>query len=204
VNRSRLCFAMVYFVFFVSSKSIAQDLADVTFRSGVAFGTITFINDDDDVVTGAYGGIPLGGIWNRGFSRRASLVLGGSVLLDLINSQLIKQGFVGGVAWHVLGGPRKYSIEGRAAGFSTTTQSSLSLTTYGGLQNFAATDAANPKTRVSGSVFEVDLGLEYRYDFSDENAATVEFITSVFTLPASVSRIKPTSTELLFGWRTFI
>ena len=187
-----------------SSLAFCEDTIDATFRMGAAFGTITYTDDNNDVVSGSFGGIPFGMMWNRGLSKSASLVAGGGVLLDLKNAQLIKQGVSGGVSWHIIGGPRIYKKQGAAAGFVTRNPSSLSVVTYGGLQNFAATDATNIKTRVSGSVFEVDLGIEYRYDFSDENAATIEFINSVFTLPASVSRIKPTSTEIVFGWRTFI
>jgi hypothetical protein len=190
-------------VFFVNAAR-ADDSIDLTIRTGAAFGTITYINDNNKVIRGGFGGIPFDGLWNRGLSRSMSMVLGGGVLLDLKNSQLIRQSLGGGISWHVLGGPRRYAREGVAAGFVTRSTSSLSLLTYGNLQNFAATDAANTKTQVAGSVFAVDIGLEYRFDLSDVNAVTVEFLNSVFSIPASVSRIKPTATELLFGWRTFI
>ena len=185
-------------------SALAEETFDVTFRTGAAFGSLTFLDDNDQQVTGSFGGIPLGAMWNRGLSRTASLRLGGGVLLDLKNSQLIKQGIAAGFAWHVLGGPRRFSREGATAGFVTTSQSSVSIITYGGLQNFAATDAENTKTKVAGSVFEVDLGLEYRYDFTDVTAATIELASSIYTLPASVSRIKPATYELIFGWRSFI
>ncbi len=185
------------------ARAEAHDL-DMTCRTGISGGSITYTDDTGEEVTGNYGGIPIGVVWNRGFSRSMSLLLSGGVLLDLINSQLIKQGFAGGVAWHVLGGPRTYSLGGTELGVISRTASSLSLVTYGGIQNFAATDTNDPTLQVSGSVFEVDIGIEYRHDLSDEDAATFEVMTSVFSLPASTSRIKPSSLEILFGWRTYI
>ena len=182
----------------------ADPSIDMTFRTGVALGTITFTTEDDKSVTATYGGIPLEAIWNRGLSKSLSLRVGGGAVLDLKNMQLIKQGFLTGIAWHLLGGPRSYAQEGTAAGFVTRSRNAITLLAYGGFQNFAATDADNPKTSVSGSVFESSLAMEYHHDFSDKNGVTVELVSSVYSLPASTSRIKTSYYGLIFGWRTFI
>lgn len=188
-----------------STPALSQESGryDLTAKSGVALGSIDFVDNSGENVSGTWGGIPFSLYLNYALSHSSTLMLGGGVLLDLRNSQLIRQGFGLGHAWHFLGGTRSFETKGSTAGFETYSSKSLSMTSYASMQNFAASDPENNNSKVTGSAFQIDLGLEYRHDFSQRNSLTVELLGSAFSLPASTSRVKPQSIEFVFGWRKF-
>ena len=190
---------------FVSNTALSQDSGryDFTAKTGVAVGSIDFVDNSGQNASGLWGGIPLLLYFNYPLSHSSTLMIGGGVLLDLKNSQLIRQGFGLGHAWHLIGGTRSFEMKGSTAGFETYSSKSLSLTSYASMQNFAASDPLDNSSRVTGSAFQVDLGIEYRHDFSHKNSLTVELLGSAFSLPASTSRVQPQSIEFLFGWRKF-
>ena len=182
----------------------AEEMTDIAFRSGFVLGTISYQDSTGLDQSPTFGGIPFEILWNRGLSKSWSLRLSGNVLLDVLNMQIIRQGYGAGVAYHFLGGPRSYGVQGPTAGFTTNSSSALSVISYSEMQNYAATDAKNPSASVAGGTLEFSLGLEYRRDISDLSGVSVEFKNSLYSLPTTATRIKTVMTEVIIGWCKFI
>ena len=183
---------------------LCAEPADISISTGAAIGLLEYQDDRGENVSAAFGCVPLGVNWYRGVGKRTSVLANLGTLLDVRNSQLVRQGVAGGFAYHILGTSRRYEQSGKDAGYVILSDSDLSVVIYGGMQNIAASNRDNTKSQVSGSVLEAALGLSYRQDFGRSSAFTAEWKTTLFTIPASVSRIRMASSEILFGWRFFV
>ena len=182
----------------------AEDLgSDVGFKIGGSVGTVS-IADDKGTKIFSFGGMPFGMAWYKDLSAKWAGTLQAMAMFDLRNTQLIRQGVEGGVAFHLLGGPRRMGQEGHEAGFVSRSPMALSLALRGGVQHYAATDKEHTSERVSGSAFEAKSGLEYRREMTAESAITIDLLATIFSIPASVERLTPRTVELVFGWRTYL
>ena len=200
----RVILSLVAGISLSSRSALANESSDISFRMGAAVGSLLFIDEAGKTVQASFGGIPLSGQWHKETSPQVAVSITVGTMLDLTNSQIIRQGVSGGIAYHLLGGPRHYEISGSQAHIVSSSPTALSLVSYVGLQNFAAVSKANSKQKVAGSVLEIQGGISYRYEWTERSAATLELTTTLFTLPASVARLSPATQEIMFGWRTYL
>lgn len=195
-----LCAAALY-----SRMSRAETTAssDVSILSGFALGTVSKTLNDGSSQTFRIGGVPLGFSRNFDISYNWSTALGGQILLDIINRQMIRQGFTGSCSYHLLGGPRRLDGLGESIRVTSTNSYNLSLVGRAALFNYGASDPKSPGTNLAGGVWEIASGLEYRKEISDSSATGAMIMLSMTTLPASVERLASKTNELLFFWRHF-
>jgi hypothetical protein len=179
---------------------------DVSFKLGSAQGQIIKtreVSTEKDTVV-PFGGTTIAAAYNLHFSRKVSMLFQGQFLLDLNNSQVVRQGISLGAAYHLFGGVRRQIETHRSVTFTRRNEFNLSLIGRVTFQNYAASNRRATSKGVSGSVFEFLSGGEFRYDLSEGHALGVEALVTTFTLPASVTRLTPVAQEFAFFWRFFI
>jgi len=206
-------FLVVALVFLGAAGDLAlasespETRSDLTVATGFVAGQLEYkdVNDQDDKA--GFGGVPIVVMLNRDWSARVGGSLRIGTLLDLKNSQLIRQG--AGFAAHVrlLGGARALMTgtdDGRAmlgsARFVSRNSRELSLILGIGIENFSAANK-DATVKVSGAIFENRAGLLWRQSLSGGSDLTFEISSTVFTLPVSVDRLAARSIDLLLGWR---
>ena len=126
------------------------------------------------------------------------------LLLDSVSAQVVRQGAGIGVAYHLLGGVRRKTETYRYATFVKRNRYNLSAIARVALQNYAASAKTDTSAGISGAVFEVVTGAEFRFDLSEGHALGFEGVTTAYTLPASVERLTPRVQEYIAFWRFFI
>lgn len=186
------------------AKADAFDGLDVATGSGAVMGTVIATDSDGTTRRFTTNGIPFVAMLYRDLASHWTGNLQAQVLLDLRNQQMIRQGFAGTMAYHVLGGARRIVSANDVVRNISTSRYNLSLLLRGGVFNYAATDRENPKLRLSGSVWEMASGLEYRWTMSDTSAVGASVLGSVITLPASVDRLTARTVEVLGFWRVYL
>ena len=180
---------------------------DMSLKMGGFAGTITRANTDsdesssDESSSADVGGIPCAVAFNKDLLLNLSMMMQWQFIVDLINSQVIRQGFEGGVSYHVFGGSKLVLVPGDMAVIAHRNPYNISLVGRAGLQQYAASSKDNPSDNFSGSAFEIRAGIEYRTDISRTSAYGFELLQTIYTLPTSVERISPMITELSFFWR---
>ena len=132
------------------------------------------------------------------------MLLQAQFLLDLSNSQVVRQGGSVGGAYHLLGGVRRREDDYGSVKFTRRNFYNLSLVGRIAFQKYAASNKKATSRGVSGSVFELLTGVEFRLDLSEAHAFGIEALTNTFTMPASVTRITPLAQEFAVFWRFFI
>lgn len=171
---------------------------DVGVYSGLEAGTLVDPNRDAPV---GIGGIPMGARITDDLSGTWSLLYQGGILLDLINSQVVRQGGEVGLSWHFMGGSRHVGMGSTLGTIEGTSKMNLSLAMRSGYYQMLASSKADPLDRVTGSIVEFKTGLEYRQDFFWGTALGAEALLTLFTMPASVERLSYQGFSLLFVWR---
>ena len=178
---------------------------DLSFKMGGDSGTI-YSPEHDNVKSATYtvGGMPLGIAWNRDNSFNWSTTLGAQMMIDIPNSQVMRQGFEGGFSYHLLGGSRRLVDNSSDVHTVSTSPYNFSVVGRIGFFNYSSSTKSTPMVSIVGSVFEGRGGFEYRRDLSASKAIGAEFISTIFSLPASVERISPRFIEFSLFLRTFL
>ena len=148
-------------------------------------------------------GIPLGfgATWDMG--PNWGFQADGSVLLDVIGRQQIRQGVSATLSYHLLGGAKRLAAEGPLVSVTARNPSSLSLVFRAGLFQYSASDANDPSISLSGSIWDLGSGVEFRRDLGEEHAIGASLLTTVTTVPASKERLSAQNKELLLFWQTY-
>jgi hypothetical protein len=180
------------------------DGVDLSVGTGVSEGTVVQEQPDGKVNTFTIGGIPFAAMLNRDLAEHWSGHLDLSAMLDVVNQQMIRQGFAGTLDYHVLGGARRIAHPGDTVSTTSTSHQSLSVAVRGGIFNYAAANKKDPNVTLSGGVWELAGGLEYRRDVSERSAFGGAFMTTITTLPSSVQRLSTRTTEVLGFWRVYL
>jgi hypothetical protein len=180
------------------------DGLDTSVATGGVFGTVEQLQEDGSPRTFRIGGIPFAAMLNRDLAESWTGSLQFQLLLDVINQQMIRQGVAGTLCYHILGGARRIATPGDFMSTVSTSVYNLSLALRGGLFNFAAADRENPTENLSGGVWEMAAGLEFRRSLTDTSAAGVSAMQTVITFPASVDRLATRTTEVLAFWRVYL
>lgn len=189
--------------FGISSAAVADvfDNLDLSVGSGAVVGTVSATDKDGTVRKFRIGGIPFEAMINRDLSERWTANTQAQVLLDVVNQQMLRQGFAGMLCYHFLGGARRLESQGEVLSSTSTSRYNLSVAVRAGVFSYAATDRKDPSQRLSGGVWEMASGIEYRRTVSERGAVGVSVLGTVLTLPASVDRISTQTIELLGFWR---
>jgi hypothetical protein len=182
----------------------AFDGLDTSVATGGVVGTVEELQEDGSLRTFQIGGVPFAAMLNRDLAESWTGSLQFQVLLDVINQQMIRQGVAGTLFYHILGGARRITTPGDFMSTVSTSVYNLSLAVRGGIFNFAAADRKNPSVKLSGGVWEMASGLEFRRSISDTSAAGVSAMHTVITFPASVDRLATRTTEVLAFWRVYL
>ena len=187
------------------AKNALSDQYDISLKTGGHTGQITEPPKEKGATPKrfGFGGAPIALVFNKDSSLSMSVLLEIGFIMDVQSQQVTKQGFYGGVAYHVMGGARRIVQESDFATISRANPYNLSLVFMGGLQNFSASEADNTNESVAGAIFETVGGLQYRYDLWDASVG-IEFLQILVTLPASTERLSTVGTTIGFFWRTFI
>lgn len=180
------------------------DGLDVGAASGGVAGHVSSTDSDGKSRNFRIGGMPFVAMLNRDLASQWTGSLQGQVLLDAVNRQMIRQGFSGTLAYHVLGGSRRIVNASDVAKEVATNRYNVSVLVRGGVFSYAATESDDPKARLSGSVWEMASGLEYRKTVSEKSAFGASAISTVVTLPASVDRLSARVVEVLAFWRVYL
>jgi hypothetical protein len=188
----------------VEARADVFDGLDTSIGTGGIFGTVAETQDDGSLRTFQFGGIPFATMLNRDLAEHWTGSLQFQVLLDVINQQMIRQGVAGTLCYHLLGGARRLMAPGELMSTVSTSTYNLSLAVRGGIFNFAAADRENPADNLSGGIWEMATGVEYRRTLSDTSAAGLSAMQTVITFPASVDRLAAKTTELLAFWRVYL
>jgi hypothetical protein len=117
---------------------------------------------------------------------------------------MVRQGFAGTLSYHLLGGARRIESPGEFVNVVSTSRYNLSIAVRGGVFNYAAADRKNPSEHLSGAVWEMSSGIEYRRSISEASALGASVMATVITLPASVERLATRTVELLAFWRVYL
>jgi hypothetical protein len=179
------------------------DGLDVGAATGIVTGAIEETKTDGSVQTFKVGGIPLAAMLNRDLAPSWTGSLQFQVLLDVANQQMIRQGLAGTLSYHILGGARRLVTPGNTLKLTSANNYNLSIDVRGGIFDYAAANKRDPTENVSGGIWEMAVGIEYRRDLSEQNALGASLMISTLTLPASVERLATKTRELLFFWRTY-
>lgn len=183
-------------VFGGSSTSVL----DVTLESGMSTGIITIESSSKTTSgkakTDAYqlGGLPIQFGFNLDAVESLSFVIGPSILVDSLNSVIIRQGLDLAGFYHITGGARRIARTGDAVSIVATSPSNLSLSLK---SSFYSYGTRVQEVEFSGSVFEIKVGGQFRRDLSGSLAYGAEIYKTMFTFPASVSRIRYDALEIL-------
>jgi hypothetical protein len=186
------------------ARADVLDGLDTSIGSGGVVGQLAATQTDGTVRQFRFGGIPFAAFLNRDMAERWTGSLQLQALLDVINQQMLRQGFAGTISYHLLGGARQIRAPGEFVNAISTSRYNLSIAVRGGLFNYAAADRKNPSERLSGAVWEMAAGVEYRRTVSERSALGASLMATVITLPASVERIASRSAELLGFWRVYL
>lgn len=177
---------------------------DVSFKIGGSVGSIH--RPERNGVTDKtfqVGGLPLGIAWNHDASFHLSTTINAQLMIDVPNSQVMRQGVEGGMAYHILGGARRIVNNASDVRSISTSPFNLSLLGRMGIFNYSASTKNKPVENVAGSVLEARTGIEYRKDLSEVSALGTELLATLFTLPASTERLAPRFIEWSFFWRMY-
>lgn len=177
---------------------------DVSFGSGGVVGKVAATESDGTVRNFRVGGIPFAGLLNRDVAEHWTASFQVQVLLDVVNQQMLRQGFAGTMSYHLLGGARRLAASSEALSSTSTSRYNLSIPVRAGIFNYAATNRKDPSQRLSGAAWELASGLEYRRTISERSALGVSVLATVITLPASVDRIATRTVEVLGYWRVYL
>jgi hypothetical protein len=209
VNLSKPFLVHIIFVFssfFPAGKAFCDPFAglDISVASGLVAGRISSTNADGTTRQFRIGGVPFAVMLNRDLSGKFTGSLQTQLLLDVVNQQMVRQGFSGILSYHVFGGARQIAVPGDMVHTVSTSPYNLSLSVRGGLFSYAAADRKDPKTKLSGSVWEMAGGIEYRRTVTPTSAIGASFLGTVLTLPSSVERLSTRTFELLGFWRMYL
>ena len=190
----------------VASANVISDEYDITLKTGAHAGSIMKPAEKkgESAKSFAFGGAPIAFVFNKDYSLKLSVLMEVGIVMDLTAQQVTKQGFYGGVGYHILGGARRIVQTSEFATLATSNPYNLSLVGMGGMQHFSASEKDNTEVRIAGAIFEVVGGLQYRHDIGEESSLGLEVLQILITLPASVERLETTGTSFLFFWRIFI
>lgn len=179
--------------------------ADIGVKTGVCIGSLsktTTVAGEQTKIEGSFGGFPLAIAYYLDLNPKFTMEAQGEVMFDLLNNQIVRQGFDLSLGYHIMGGSREVSmvpdvVYGRAS-------SGLSVVGRGGLHNYSAVSKQDSSTKISGGVFEIMGGFQYRREFSKSSDIGGELMMSLFSVPASTEQIKPQLIQLVGIWRFFI
>jgi hypothetical protein len=73
-----------------------------------------------------------------------------------------------------------------------------------GYHSYNASSLTNLNDRLTGSVYQFMLGLQYRYDLSERNALFAEILRAAFGFPTTSERLVPELFQINIGWRFFL
>lgn len=179
---------------FLKEQGVIEDRTtgiDASIKVGGGTGTVSrsgrSVNEAD--LTYKFGGVLIAPAVNQHFSRRLSLCYQYEILLDMINSQVARQGLAMDVSMHILGGARRTEQDFKQVHLLQRNSYNLSLVGNFAFQRYAASTKDGTAPSLSGSTFEVLAGMEYRQDISDSYAVGMEALSTVFSMPGSVERI---------------
>jgi hypothetical protein len=199
----RAAFAFLVIGSVTANADVPEGL-DMSAGTGGALGSVAKTREDGTAQTYPIGGVPFAAILNRDLAEHWAGGLEAQMMLDIVNQQMIRQGFAGSISYHLLGGPRRLVWPGSAVNITSMSHYNLSFKTRGGIFNYAAAARNDPGHGLSGSVWEFSAGVEYRQDLSERNAAGTSLMTTVLSLPASIDRLSTSMTELLLFWRFYL
>lgn len=210
----KLVLTLLLLVVCEAARADVFDGMDVSVGTGGVAGTVSTEKKSSslDATKGSkrqftIGGIPLVAMLNRDFSEHWSGNVQAQSMFDTINQQIARQGFAAAGVYHIVGGARRLTSTRGTSDFFTvqaTNRHNLSVAIRGGVFHYAATERDNIDNKISGSVWDIASGFEYRRNLSEANAFGVSAMGTVATLPASVDRLSARTGELVLFWRVFL
>jgi hypothetical protein len=203
----KILFALLC-VFCVQSSAAGpsneQSQWDLGLRTGLVVGTVT----QTDVDSGTdrrfkYGGIPLAFVFSNNLSTKLTFHLEPNIVADISNKQITRKGIDIGFSYHLNGGSRRVVTDLGHAHIVSAEDNDLSIITRIGFHGYSAT-AETTVDSIEGSLLQLALGLQYRFEVSDNSSLTTEVGYSVFGLPSGPERLATALLDIGLTWRFFI
>jgi hypothetical protein len=177
---------------------------DFSVAGGIALGTVLVEQKDLSSQKFQIGGVPLSVTWTNDSSQNWSYHYSIQALLDIVNRQVIRQGFTITSCYHLLGGARRTVDGGSSLRITRSNSHHFSMISRVAILNYSASDPKTPSQNLSGSLWEVGAGTEFRKDISDESAMGFSLLLGVTSFPASAARLSSRIHELSFFWRQIL
>ena len=163
------------------SAYAAKDILDVSAMTGVAFGTVSQQQKLWSSKKFMLGGIPLGLAIYQDIAPSWTVHLDIQAILDIVGKQQIRQGLSGTLNYHILGGAKRMSTSGPILHSTSRYLTNLSLAFRGGVYHFSASNAEDPSLTLSGSLWDLAAGIEYRQDIGEFSSIGSSLMSTVMT-----------------------
>ena len=126
--------------------SASPALGGPSLALGGAGGTLSQTKESGSVSRFNFGGVTISPGYNQDIYNQLSLTIEYEGLLDYASSQLLRQAFNIGLAWHIWGGAGSYSREYPGIKVVKYNNYGFSLIGKAGLHNYAASDPTDPQS----------------------------------------------------------
>jgi hypothetical protein len=195
-------FLMFLCVFLGAKAGRAQGTLDLTTRIGGVYGQITSDRPDSDFTEPlTFGGFNFSVGWNRDLTTNLNFELGANVLMDVFNSQILRQGFETDFAYALFGGTMRHFRAIGPARIVSASLSSFSIFFRSGFYNYGAA-SQDGSVEVKGSVLELRNGFQFRQTISDVSAFGLESTGTLYSVPSSTSRLSVRLGEISLFFRS--
>lgn len=170
---------------------------------GIVTGTIKA--GDEKSSTGAHsyglGGLAVGLTFYRDIAESQTLAFAPSLLVDLTNQQIIRNGVEGSWFYHLWGGSGYVTEDYDRVVIKGSTSFSLSVLATLGYFNYAATVGETSTQAIRGSTLESRLGVAYRSTLGSGASWSVALLHTFITFRTSIDKVQPSLTELDLSYR---
>ena len=178
-----------------------KDPLDLDLHMGAGFGTFT----TKDNLTKSFGGLLVGGtLFQETMLSRFTASSSIDLLIDGGSLQVIRTGIAGALTWNFLGGKKQQIYRLKPATFASSNPLSLGWVWRIGYDSFAGTPAAIGALALTGSNSHLDSGFRTTYRMGNSASMSLDLMTTVLSLAASIEKSTQKATELSFGWRYYL
>lgn len=183
-----------------SEASATMSDWDLGLRTGISLGTMTVENPELGAETYIIGGIPVGLDVYHDLSPSLTVMGEISLMFDVVNNQTLRQGYDGGILYHLIGGSRHHITRTPGAIITNRAPYSFSWVLRGGSATYAAASATSSAS-ISGTVLELRSGFDFCREVAEANAIRFSLLANLIALPSSTSRLRPQMYEFTIGWQ---
>ncbi len=181
---------------------------DFSIRLGMTSGTLTrqaSASEDtplEELVVNDYAGNPISlGI---NYDAGPDLTLGAELWLVAVGSSLLaEKGLFFTMAYHLMGGSRYIAEDMGFARIVRRNPFNLSFVSRVGYNLIEYANVDNSKN-VTGAMFEVMMGIQFRQDIGENSAIALEYLMTMMSLPANNPLVTSKRTAILLSYRFFL